>query len=401
MKGGMSMSDGVSPVLVAGDFCARGLTEKLDRAYACRALSKLGGILPAAELRFINLENAVLEGGEAIAKSGPPLKALPENLVFLEEGGFDCAILANNHAGDYGEAGVLSTLRELEKRGIAAVGAGPTIEDSYKPAYFTLRAGRLAVLAFCENEFGIAGENKAGTAGFALGRVMRAIREAKENADFVLAVMHGGNEHNPLPSPRVVERYRMFVEFGAHAVIGMHPHCVQGYEIYNNAPILYSTGNFLFFDEAYTNPNAPWYTGYLVKLFFSKADVVRFELQPYRYDVECTEITPFTGREKRRMLSYLAELSKPIQDPDALRRYFYGWCMIGGPGYAKSLQYKDEYRVPGPFPAGHPLVRLRNTFTCEAHNELMTTYLRLLADGELHIAEAMREEVLRMQSMPV
>ena len=38
------------------------------------------------------------------------------------------------------------------------------------------------------------------------------------------------------------ELYRHFIDIGAAAVIAMHTHCPQGYEIYNGAPIVYSKG---------------------------------------------------------------------------------------------------------------------------------------------------------------
>ena len=395
------MNDTVSSVIVAGDFCARNMWDKIDRDYSRAALSGIKHILSDADLRIINLENAVIEEGRAIEKSGPPLKALPENCAFLEEGAFECAILANNHVGDYGEEGVFATLGELKKRGIAKVGAGADIEESYKPAYFDLKSGKLAVVAVCENEFGIAEEHIAGTAGFEMNRILHTIREARDNADYVLVIMHGGNEHNPLPSPGVTERYRSFVEFGAHAVIGMHPHCMQGYETYNNAPIIYSTGNFFFYASHPKSPDDPWYYGYLVKLFFSKTAGVTFELLPYKFDMPCTLITPFEGPEKEKVLNYLADISKPIGDPSLLRRYFMGWCMVGGVPYSKAMAYKEEYMEAGPYLTGHPMLSVRNLMTCEAHNELLTVYFKILADGRLETARAMKDELLKLSKMPV
>ena len=55
----------------------------------------------------------------------------------------------------------------------------------------------------------------------------------KNCADFVMVIMHGGNEHNPILAP-VSSHDITFADLGADAVIGMHPHCIQGFEIYNN-----------------------------------------------------------------------------------------------------------------------------------------------------------------------
>ena len=34
------------------------------------------------------------------------------------------------------------------------------------------------------------------------------------------------------------------VEAGADAIVGSHPHWLQGFEYYNNVPVAYSLGNF-------------------------------------------------------------------------------------------------------------------------------------------------------------
>lgn len=46
--------------------------------------------------------------------------------------------------------------------------------------------------------------------------------------------MHGGHEHYQLPSLRMQETYRFFIDAGADVVVNHHQHCFSGYEIYNN-----------------------------------------------------------------------------------------------------------------------------------------------------------------------
>jgi poly-gamma-glutamate capsule biosynthesis protein CapA/YwtB (metallophosphatase superfamily) len=388
-------------VSVAGDLCMRNLTDVVDDTYSKEALRLVQPILARADFRLINLENAVIEEGTPIHKSGPPLKMHPKNLVFLKAGRFDCAILANNHVGDYGEEGVYSTLRSLDEAKIKYVGAGKNIDESYKPLFLEANGCKLGIVALCENEFGIAELDKAGTAGFDIFRVNKAIKEAKEKADFVLTIMHGGNEYNPVPSPRVVSRYRTFADLGADAVIGMHPHCIQGYEIYNNVPIVYSTGNFLFSKSSSKDLQDPWYYGYLPYLTFKKGKSASLEIYPYRFNPECTLITPFENEEKETMLSYIQKISEPIKDEELLMRFFMGWCIISGIPHAKHLQYKPEFFDESEFPTGHPLLPLRNLYTCEAHNELMTVFLKMLADGKKDVGLSMTEEIRRLQKMPV
>jgi hypothetical protein len=395
-----SRKDTIS-VAVAGDICMRNLIDRMNIEYSRTVLSEIQPILDSADIRLINLENAVIEDGTPIYKSGPPLKAHPKNLVFLQQGRFDCAILANNHVGDYGEEGVYSTLNSLDMAGIAYVGAGKNLNESYVPRYFEVNGSKLAVIAICENEFGIAEADKAGTAGFNMYRVLHTIKKAKNCADFVMVIMHGGNEHNPIPSPGVVSRYRTFADLGADAVIGMHPHCIQGFEIYNNTPIVYSTGNFLFSKFGSIDSQNPWYYGYMPFITFRKGEPAALKTIPYCYDENCTLISPFKGEKKDAMLSYLAEISEPLKDEELLKRFFMGWCIISGIPHAKYMIYKPEYFDEQEHPTGHPLLAIRNMYTCEAHNELMTVFFKMIADGKKDIGSSMVDEIRRLQKMPV
>ena len=54
---------------------------------------------------------------------------------------------ANNHAFDYGEGGVLATIRHLDAAGIAHAGSGANLAEARMPGYLDTRGGRVAILA--------------------------------------------------------------------------------------------------------------------------------------------------------------------------------------------------------------------------------------------------------------
>ena len=58
--------------------------------------------------------------------------------------------------------------------------------------------------------------------------------------------MHWDYELEIYPMPMHRQLAHRAIEWGADAVIGTHPHCVQGIEIHRGAPIVYSLGNWLF-----------------------------------------------------------------------------------------------------------------------------------------------------------
>jgi poly-gamma-glutamate synthesis protein (capsule biosynthesis protein) len=80
--------------------------------------------------------------------------------------------------------------------------------------------------------------------------VGRAISEARRKADFVFVSFHWGVEFSHRPTATQMKIARFCIDQGADAVIGCHPHVLQGIEIYKGRPIFYSLGNFIF-DQAY------------------------------------------------------------------------------------------------------------------------------------------------------
>ena len=107
--------------------------------------------------------------------------------------------------------------------------------------------------------------------------VFNQIQEAKSKADFIVVVAHGGHEHYNLPSPRMKKWYRFFVDAGASAVVTHHTHIISGYEVYKDAPIFYSLGNFLFDWEG--ERNKPWNKSMIIRLHFEKAKPVTFHME--------------------------------------------------------------------------------------------------------------------------
>ena len=68
--------------------------------------------------------------------------------------------------------------------------------------------------------------------------------------DYKIAYIHWGNEFINYPYSDQKQFAHWMIENGIDLIIGMHPHVLQGYEIYKGKYIFYSLGNFLF--------NMPW-----------------------------------------------------------------------------------------------------------------------------------------------
>lgn len=63
---------------------------------------------------------------------------------------------------------------------------------------------------------------------------------------FKIIYIHWGNEFVDRPSTEQKRLARWLVDVGFDLVVGMHPHVLQGFEIYKSKFIFYSIGNFVF-----------------------------------------------------------------------------------------------------------------------------------------------------------
>lgn len=379
--------------MFTGDINFRGL-EGIDYDWSARTLADVMPYIKDTDYVIPNLECPLAdkEKYSSIKKAGPNLICSENCISFLKAMNTYAITLANNHIGDYGDGALKNTLRLLEKNNIKYAGAGNNISEAYSAVCIKSEDITVAVLSVCENEFGIAEENKSGSAGYNPRLLMNKIKDEKEYADFVVVVFHGGNEHNPLPSPDTVERYRFICDMGADAVIAGHTHCPQGYEMYNGKPIIYSMGNFLFRNDARTDEKDSWYYGYFTLLDIRDAKLA-VEIVPYKYNISGTKITVFDGKERESMLEYISSLSKIIKNQDELKQYFKGWSLnhIWIPKLPGSIDDLTDYNSS----ENYDLIK------CEAHLSQAKQIFEILFNNEVRETQKWQEKILDLQKMPV
>lgn len=97
--------------------------------------------------------------------------------------------------------------------------------------------------------------------------VLEQLHAADRQADFVVASLHAhegvGAGHNDATVPEWLEAFaRDCVEAGADAFLGHGPHVLRGVEVYRDAPIFYSLGNFGMQNETITRQPAEIYERY-------------------------------------------------------------------------------------------------------------------------------------------
>ena len=306
-------------ILIAGDFVPRRRTvaqiEKGD--FSC--LKEVKTIIQSADYAIVNFESpVVMREAKPIEKTGPSLRCTEKAMECVAQAGFNCVTLANNHFRDYGQVGVEDTISACEKFHVDHVGGDRTLVEARQTLYKSICGRTLAVINCCEHEWSIVSENHGGSNPLNIIIISRAIQDAKKNADYVLLIVHGGTEHYNLPTPRMKETYRFFIEQGADAVINHHQHCYSGYEVYQGKPIFYGLGNFCF-DKPIAKNDKLWEEGMLVEIQFD--DNISFELFPY---IQCDESKPVVRivDDKAAFDEKLEHLNTVISDDILLEKHY-------------------------------------------------------------------------------
>jgi poly-gamma-glutamate capsule biosynthesis protein CapA/YwtB (metallophosphatase superfamily) len=116
-----------------------------DEESAREIVSDIAPLFALADLSSINYESVAgtLSPDAAYAGKRFLLQSPPETMAALDELGIDVATLGNNHTNDWSEAGIASTIRNLDAAGIAHPGGGTTAAAAVEPAI--IDAGTLKV----------------------------------------------------------------------------------------------------------------------------------------------------------------------------------------------------------------------------------------------------------------
>ncbi|MCQ2483401.1 MAG: CapA family protein [Clostridia bacterium] len=213
----------------------------------------------------------------------------PGALKVLSKMKADIWNICNNHIMDAGPLGIEATLKEAAKAGVKTIGAGMNIEEAARPVYID-RAGGIGMFGVgYQRACRKADIDKAGCLSWSdLELVKRNIDEIKSKCKWCIVVAHAGEEFTSLPSPYTRERFHLYLDMGADAVICHHPHVPMNYETVGDKFIFYSLGNFIF-DTDYQRTQFNTDIGLLIKLMFTE-DKMSFVPLGLRIDRECEHV---------------------------------------------------------------------------------------------------------------
>jgi poly-gamma-glutamate capsule biosynthesis protein CapA/YwtB (metallophosphatase superfamily) len=172
----------------------------------------------------------------------------PALLTGLRKAGVDVVTIANNHIGDAGPGGVIETIRNLDKLGIAHVGAGRNATAARTPAWFNIAGQRVALLGYdAVRPAYNATAKRAGSAGLLSTQYRADVAAARDaRADVVVVLPHWGVEYTSAPTAKQRAHARALAAASTTVILGSHSHWAGPIELADGRPVLYSLGNLIF-----------------------------------------------------------------------------------------------------------------------------------------------------------
>ena len=149
------------------------------------------------------------------------------NAKIFSSGGVEIASVANNHTGDYGQAGMRDTVAALKAQGV-------TPAEANKPVYIEKNGIRVGFLA-C----GIWSSGQ-------ISGIAKIVQGMTKVSDIQIVYPHGGTEGVHTPEKWRMTGFRQLIDAGADIVVANHAHVLQPMELYHGKTIVYGLGNFCF-----------------------------------------------------------------------------------------------------------------------------------------------------------
>jgi poly-gamma-glutamate synthesis protein (capsule biosynthesis protein) len=246
--------------------------KRTGNAGAVRAL------VNGADLAIANFENPA-PNKFRWHTTGTVFTADPKLIDGLKNAGIDWVSLGNNHIRDAGATGIVQTIANLEKRGIAWGGAGKDLAQARRLAILDAGGIKVAFLGYDTiAKYYAASATRAGNAQMTAAVVKADVAAArKAGADLVIVFPHWGTEYDATPSASQQRLARAVIDAGADMIIGNHAHWAAAMEIYKGKPIWYALGNFVF-DQVWSEKTME---GLTLELTFVGTELRQIRMRPH------------------------------------------------------------------------------------------------------------------------
>ena len=267
-----------------------------------RLLVPVKPLLENAEFTIVNLETTL--NNPAFFPKAIPRPAIfhpttayvyashPNSATALKQSGVDIVDMGNNHTYDMLEMGLNNSLSILDQAGMLHFGAGTNEANAWAPVMISARGQTIAFLGCTtlriplktpiRNDIPYVASDvlrKGGAAYCAESRLRSEIIKAKQQADIVIVMIHGGTEYDPTPTNKITYLTEIARQAGATLIINHQPHVIGGFSLRDQSLIAWTMGSFLSDQTIW-----PALKSYILAVYLREGKVVRAYIEPLMLD---------------------------------------------------------------------------------------------------------------------
>lgn len=241
----------------------------------------------------------------------------PRLIDDLKKSGIDIVSTANNHTFDRASIGIDRTIDALKTRGLEFVGTRKANSTDAFYKITTVKNFNIAWVSCSELLNGFKDKFSQILLCYdQADEIVKIIAELKsrKDVDTIIVTPHWGIEYKHEPNAKQKKHAQMYIEAGATAVIGSHPHVLQPVQKYTakdgrEAFIAYSLGNFVAFQKDIDRKASA-----VVYLDFSKDSAGKVWISNYTYEPTLrsgTEI--FLARKNKEAVKHIEQYLGPLE----------------------------------------------------------------------------------------
>lgn len=224
--------------------CRIGFAGDVVLAGDMTGMEKLAVGLQASDLALANLEGIPSERGPDVPVRHD-FRFPVDRLGALRKAGVRVVSLANNHATDAGNAGLIEGIAAVRAAGIGVVGAGRNLAEASRPWRGKVNGQSVAVFGVCAVDAQSAGLARPGVLRLPdhAAELARQISAVLADGEWPVVLVHWGDEHAPRPNEDQQHWALWLTEHGVIVVAGSGPHVVQEVEFHAGGVVAHSLGN--------------------------------------------------------------------------------------------------------------------------------------------------------------
>ena len=209
--------------------------------------------IESADIGIINQETILVHDKSRV--SSYPAFGTPDDIGHsIVRAGFDVVAHSTNHTIDKGESGIRDTIDFWETNYPEMIYLGVHKDENDSDIrYITKNNIKISFINYTYGLNGLEGQRKGKEYLIDMlsdKDIEESIKEAKENSDIIVAILHIGEEYVYKPTEYERKQVDRFIDNGVEIVLCSHPHVLEPYGIRvtengNKGLVYYSLGNFV------------------------------------------------------------------------------------------------------------------------------------------------------------